>query len=422
MFETETGRRNRASGGVAFQAGRLANSMSAWSLRRLLGRLDTGQVTIRLPTGEVIAHTGAKPGPKAKVTFHRWRGLWRLLSAGSLGFAEAYADGDWSTPDLPAILDLLAQNLDRLSSRVGAFAPIRAANRLRHALRTNTPEGSRRNIAFHYDLGNDFYRTWLDADLIYSAALYETAEDTLEAAQAAKIRRIIDWLRPHPEDDILEIGCGWGALARELGRCGARVTGVTLSSEQFAHATELIARHGLRDKVSIRLQDYRTATGEFDKIVSIEMMEAVGETYWPTYFGVLRDRLKPGGHAVLQVITISERQYGGYRKRPDFIQRHIFPGGMLPTKARIAAGAESAGLSLSAVEAFGPSYAETLKAWRARFLQAWPILELQGFSMHFRRIWEYYLCYCEAGFRSGALDVGLYVLNKRSDPGKPAED
>jgi len=419
MFETETNRRSGACGGLGSHAVRLANALSAWLLRRLLGQIDIGQITICLPAGEVIVHTGARPGPKAKVTFHRWRGLWRLLSAGSVGFAEAYAVGDWSTPDLPELLDLLAQNLDRLSSRIGASAPVRAANRLRHALRANTPEGSRRNIAFHYDLGNDFYRTWLDADLIYSAALYKTAEDTLEAAQAAKIRRIIDWLRPRPEDEVLEIGCGWGALARELGRCGAHVTGLTLSSEQFAHATGLIARHDLHERVSIRLQDYRTATGAFDKIVSIEMMEAVGETYWPTYFGVLRDRLKPGGRAVLQVITIGERQYARYRNRPDFIQRHIFPGGMLPTKARIAAEAEGAGLALAAVEAFGLSYAETLKAWRKRFLQAWPKLESQGVSQHFRRMWEYYLCYCEAGFRSGALDVGLYVLNKRLDPGRP---
>lgn len=413
MFESETSRNSGGSNSSEFQTSRPVNGPVGWLLRRLLRNLETGQIEVHLPTGEAIEARGITPGPKAVLMVRRWRALRRLLTGGSVGFAEAYVDGDWETSNLPALLDLLARNLEGLSGRIDNLAPMRLANRLRHALRANTPAGSRRNITFHYDLGNDFYRAWLDSDLIYSSGLYEAAVATLETAQAAKIRRITDGLQLKPGDSVLEIGCGWGALARHLGQWGARVTGLTLSAEQFAHATALMERHHLKDRVEIHLQDYRAATGTFDKIVSIEMLEAVGEAYWPTYFGVLRDRLKSGGRAVLQVITIDQQRYARYRTNPDFIQRHIFPGGMLPTKAHIAAEAQRVGLALVSVDTFGPSYAETLKAWRERFLQSWPKLEGLGLPARFRRMWEYYLCYCEAGFRSNALDVGLYVMDKR---------
>jgi cyclopropane-fatty-acyl-phospholipid synthase len=343
--------------------------------------------------------------------FHKWRALRRLLTGGDIGFAEAYIAGEWSSPDLAALIEMLAKNCDYFEHAILGWVPSRAINRVRHLINRNSRAGSRRNIAFHYDLGNDFYRLWLDQSMTYSSALFHDPTQSLEAAQQAKQQEIIDLLQLGGGGErVLEIGCGWGLLAMRLAASGARVTALTLSQQQLTYAKELAEANGLADRVDLRLEDYRDATGTFDRIVSIEMFEAVGEQYWPAYFATLRERLKIGGKAVLQVITIADDRFENYRKGVDFIQRYIFPGGLLPTKDIIVNHAVRAGLSHLRTASFGGSYAETLAQWQRRFKAAWPEIAGLGFPPSFRRLWEYYLAYCEAGFRAGVLDVSFYVL------------
>lgn len=378
-------------------------------VRRLLRQLRCGHLHVELPGGQLLHARGAAPGPDATLRLHRWRPLWRLLLQGDIGLAASYRDGDWSTPDLRALLLLGAANADAWAGTLQGAGPWRAAARLLHRARANTRRGSRHNIAFHYDLGNAFYALWLDAGMQYSSALYASGRETLEEAQAAKLRAVLDLLDARPGQQVLEIGCGWGGLATQLAsECGARVTGLTLSREQLAHAQGRAEAAGVAGRVDLRLQDYRDVQGQYERIVSIEMLEAVGEAYWPAYFGVLRDRLAPGGQAVLQAITIGEPWFEDYRRGTDFIQRFVFPGGMLPTRAVLRAQAQAAGLVLEEDLHFGESYALTLAEWRQRFLARWDQVAALGFDERFRRLWEYYLCYCEAGFRTGRIDVGLY--------------
>jgi cyclopropane-fatty-acyl-phospholipid synthase len=387
--------------------------LAAFLVRQIAATLECGRITVVTPSQERIEHRAAQSGPEATLVLHRWRAIRRLVTHGDLGFAEAYIDGEWSTPDLAALLELAALNIAQLDRKISGFLPVRIFNRLRHVIRANTKAGSRKNISFHYDLGNAFYQCWLDESMSYSSALYARPGQTLEEAQDAKLERIVELLDPREGERVLEIGCGWGALAARLAQGGAVVTGVTLSSEQLAYARQLSADEGLANAVSLQLTDYRDIKGSYDRIVSIEMLEAVGEAYWPVYFKTLRDRLKVGGTAVLQVITIDESRFVTYRSSADFIQRYVFPGGMLPTKRIIAEQAEAAGLKLVSTESFGQSYAKTLAEWRERFVAAWPKIEAMGFPASFRRLWVYYLCYCEAGFRAGTIDVGFFVLTPK---------
>jgi cyclopropane-fatty-acyl-phospholipid synthase len=284
---------------------------------------------------------------------------------------------------------------------------------LRHLARRNTRRGSRRNIAFHYDLGNDFYALWLDPGMTYSSAVFDAAGQSLQDAQDAKYRRLAESLDLKPGHHVLEIGCGWGGFAMTAARdYGCRVTAITLSGEQRRYAEERVRRAGLSDRIEVRLQDYRDVTGRFDRIASIEMFEAVGEERWPIFFNTVRERLKPGGVAGLQVITIEDGRYEAYQRSADFIQRYIFPGGMLPSPSALAAAIDRAGLTLNNVFAFGPSYAETLAAWQGRFQRAWPQIRQLGFDGRFKRLWEFYLAYCEAGFRAGAIDVAHYRIER----------
>jgi len=384
-------------------------------VKRLLSCLKVGKITVRTPNGATIDHQTGRPGPEATVVLYRWRALRRLLAGGDIAFAEAYMDGDWSSPDLPALLELAAANIAEIEHTITGLLPVRLFNRARHLLNANSRRGSRKNIAFHYDLGNDFYRLWLDPGMTYSSALYRTDSETLEEAQEHKLDRIAELLTLPAGADILEIGCGWGALAARLAKAGGKVKGITLSTEQLAYARGVAAKNGVDDQVKLELQDYRECRGTFDRIVSIEMLEAVGEQYWPVYFNKLRQLLKIDGKAVLQVITIDDSRFEPYRRNPDFIQRYIFPGGMLPTKALIASHAENAGLKLVTSEYFGQSYARTLAEWRARFRQNSGAVQMLGFDQRFRRLWDYYLAYCEAGFRAGTIDVGLFVLQPDRD-------
>lgn len=382
----------------------------AWVVRQVGGRLRCGTLTVITPEQTRLVYRGPAPGPEAVLVLHRWRTLRRLLLQGDVSFAEAFMDGDWSSPDPTALLELAARNVAPLSSTIDGTPVARLMNRILHRLHANTLSGSRRNIRHHYDLGNPFYALWLDAGMSYSSAVYQTPDLTLEEAQEAKYARIMTLLEPEPHHEVLEIGCGWGGLATRLGEVGCSVTGLTLSPAQLAYGRETVAARNLARRVDLRLQDYRLSTGSFDRVVSIEMLEAVGEAFWPHYFEILRERLKPGGLAVLQVITIEDARFDSYRRSPDFIQRYIFPGGMLPPPSVLRCHIAAAGLVLRQVETFGDSYARTLAMWRQSFSESWSQIAAMGFSERFRRMWDYYLCYCEAGFRAGAIDVGLWQI------------
>jgi len=383
-------------------------------IRKLLGALECGELSLETPGAKQFVLEGNRPGPRAQVIVHSWRLLARLAFGWDIGFAEAYMAGEWSSPNLLAVLELAARN-EAMATKLNMLRNPRLGLRFRHALNRNTPSGSRRNIAAHYDLGNEFYAQWLDADLTYSAGLFSRADQTLEEAQRAKIDRVLDLLHLNGGEDVLEIGCGWGGLVeRLLDRHNAAVTAVTLSVEQVAYAQCRLRASIEEGRCDLRLQDYRDVRGTFDRIVSIEMLEAVGEAYWPIYFSRLRSLLRPDGIALLQVITISEDRSESYRRRPDFVQKYIFPGGMLPTTVAIEREAAKAGLQLVSKEFFGEGYARTLADWSVRFQHAWPKIKRLGFDERFKRMWDYYLAYCQVGFETGAVNVGLYALTKAS--------
>ena len=381
-------------------------------VRRFVARIHAGGLTVEVPSGGRLTHEGARPGPQAFLTIHRWRAIWRLILLGDVGFAESYITGDWSSRDLPAFIELAARNMESLEAKIDGSLATRLIARLRHLAHANTRTGSRKNVAFHYDLGNAFYECWLDPSMTYSSALYAGPFDTLEDAQARKIKRIAELLNINDSSDVLEIGCGWGALAISLAELCRSVKGVTLSAEQLAYAKGRVREKGLEHKIDFELCDYRDIGGAFDRIVSIEMIEAVGQTFWPLYFEALRDRLRPGGAVVLQAITIDESRSESYRQSPDFIQRHVFPGGMLPTRTAIVREAEKVGLAFSFSESFGESYARTLSEWRRRFLASRRAIAAMGFSEEFLRMWDYYLSYSEGGFRAGIVDVGFYGFRR----------
>lgn len=382
-------------------------------IARVVRSLKIGHLIIETPSGARVEGRGEIEGPRAILILHKWRTMRRLMFGGDLGFAEAYMDGDWSTPDLAALIELAAVNEQALSEVTAGRWFKRLIHRVRHLMRSNTKNGSRRNIEAHYDLGNDFYKLWLDPSMTYSSALYATPKQSLEDAQENKLSRIMDLLALKGGERVLEIGCGWGRLAERLTtERNTHVTGLTLSPSQLAGAKERIAKSGTQEKADLRLQDYRDVTEKFDRVVSIEMIEAVGEKYWPTYFGKIADVLKPGGLAVLQVITIANERFNFYSKNADFIQRYIFPGGMLPSPAIMLEQITQAGMKFVSLKNFGESYAYTLNEWNRRFQRAWPEIEAMGYSRKFKRTWEYYLAYCEGGFRSGSIDVGLYVMQK----------
>lgn len=380
-------------------------------LLRLLHNIRHGRLKVMLPSGTVIEKIGSEAGPEAVIVIRRWRMLRRVIAAGDIGFAEGYLDEDWTTPDLTALIRFAARNTEALSRAVEGSPLMRLFNRAKHLLNANTKHGSRRNIEAHYDLGNDFYKEWLDPSMLYSSGIFDQSAQTLEASQQKKLERILEKLDLDGSKNLLEIGCGWGALAVFLaGRANARVMGVTLSPSQLAWAKDAAEKAEKSDQVDLRLQDYRDLDGQFDRIVSIEMFEAVGEAYWPNYFATLKRCLKPGGRVVLQVISIEEGRFDSYRRDTDFIQKYIFPGGFLPSDSALKAAVSKAGFVLRDKELFGKSYARTLAEWRVRFHARWPAIAALGFDERFRRLWHYYLCYCEAGFEEGSIDVGLYTI------------
>jgi cyclopropane-fatty-acyl-phospholipid synthase len=383
---------------------------------RILDRIDAGLleggIDATLPDGTHRILGGRAPGPMPVVRLHSWRALVRLISSGSVGWYKSWALGEWSSPDPVPLFDLFMRNGESLGEVARAKGIWRGVNRAAHLLRRNSKARARANIAFHYDLGNDFYRAWLDPGMTYSSALFDSWEEPLQAAQERKIRALLDRLELKPGQRLLEIGCGWGSLAEIAARdYGVHVTGLTLSAEQKAYADERLREAGLSAQVSIELLDYRDLTGEFDAVASVEMVEAVGQDYWPSYLQTIARVLKPGGRAALQLISIKEELFDAYAASADFIQTYVFPGGMLISEPRFQAVAELAGLSWRDRVGLGHHYAETLKRWRERYDAAVEEGRLPpGFDPRFHDLWRYYLMYCEGGFRGRGIDVAQVTL------------
>jgi cyclopropane-fatty-acyl-phospholipid synthase len=367
---------------------------------------EAGSLTFVLPTGKALTVTGRKDGPAAVIKINDYNFVRRALLSGDIGFAEGFMAGEWETPDLSTVLEAFSLNFDRLAGLASGNPVMRALNAIHHLFNRNSRSGSRRNIHAHYDLGNAFYSRWLDQTMTYSSALYEHPNQPLPDAQRAKYAALAKTIDLTPGKHVLEIGCGWGGFAEFAAKeVGAKVTGITISQAQYDFARKRLFEQGLSEKADIRLVDYRDVEGRFDAVASIEMFEAVGEEYWPAYFGKIREVLSPGGRAGLQIITIRDELFSDYRSRTDFIQRYIFPGGMLPSEARLKEETERAGLEWSDLKRFGQNYADTLAEWGRQFEAAWHEIRKDGFDERFRRLWRFYLSYCEAGFRTERTNV-----------------
>jgi cyclopropane-fatty-acyl-phospholipid synthase len=395
--------------------GRIHPPASARLLFHLLTRLARGELVVRAPDGS--QHTfgpGGGEADRGEFSFADWRLARDVLRGGDVAFAEAYIAGRWTTPDLPALLTVLAHNEAAIERAFHGKRWQQWLFRARHWLRANTKRQAKRNVVAHYDLGNAFYALWLDPTMTYSSALFNGNFATpLATAQSAKYERILAELALAPGAHILEIGCGWGSFAETAARAGYRVTGLSLSNEQTAHARERIARAGVADRVTLRIEDYRDHRGAYDGVASIEMFEAVGEQWWPDWFRFVRAALPRGGRAVVQTISIADERFDRYRTQSDFIQQYIFPGGMLASPSRFAAEARQAGFDPVRLHAFGRDYAETLRRWLAAFDAEAGAVRAQGFDEAFIRCWRFYLAYCIAGFESGATDVAQVTLAAR---------
>ena len=380
---------------------------------QLAQKLKNGRIDFVLPDGRRFRVDAPNPGPVAEITIHNPDTFARLIREGDLGMADAYLEGWWSTPDLQAFMDVVHADNNEAYDSFAGMQLVRLWERLRFWMNRNTKDQAKKNISYHYDLGNEFYSLWLDETMTYSSAIFETGQESLEKAQIAKYKSMVDQMGAQPGDHVLEIGCGWGGFAEYAAKeRGLKVTGLTISREQYDYATARIQKAGLSDKVQFKLQDYRDETGIYDGIASIEMFEAVGEQYWPIYFQTLRDRLKPGKNATLQIITVEDARFEIYRKSVDFIQKYIFPGGMLPSPSVLRNEVEKAGLNVMKSIEFGESYSQTLRRWHETFNQRWEDVALLGFDGRFRRMWNFYLTSCAAGFHSGCIDVTQITVNK----------
>lgn len=398
-------------------------SVPRWTrlMLALAARVTHGSLTVTLPDGRALQARGTQPGPEARLDINHHRLAKRLLLGGNLAVGEAYLDGDFDSPDLAALTEWACRN-GELDDTLMGKPWLRLLRRIGFALAANSRRGSRRNIAYHYDLGNDFYARWLDPGMTYSAALWRDEQQTLEQAQAEKYRRLAgEVLQLSPGQRVLEIGCGWGGFACLAAReFGAQVHAVTISREQHDYAQARVQREGLGERVQIELRDYRDLTERYDAIASIEMIEAVGEKYWPRYFTQLRDRLMLQGRAGIQAIVIADRYFEDYRSTMDFIQAHVFPGGMLLSPQTVQQQATLAGLRVEDAFSFGRDYARTLHLWHKSFEAAWPQIRALdtrnklAFDERFRRMWRYYLAYCEGGFNAGTIDVLQYGFRRRA--------
>ncbi len=390
-------------------------NMDKKMLLHIISGIQYGSLTLTLPDGSVHHFTGAHKGPDADMTILQEDGIKRMLRDGKMGFCEAYMDGLITSNKLAELIELTVLHNDYVEQKMQMSIFGTLAQKLNHWRNSNSKSGSARNIAYHYDLGNEFYKSWLDTSMTYSSAIFEHPDESLETAQSRKYEYLCRLADIQPGDHVLEIGCGWGGFAEYAARHkGANVTGITISKAQYNYAVDRLNAAGLADKTDIRLVDYRDVDGTFDKIISIEMFEAVGQQFWPTYFAKLAQCLKQGGTAALQLISIEHKSFASYQSNPDFIQRYIFPGGMLPSCEALLAPIHGANLTLSENNGYGLDYAHTLKRWRKRFLQAWGDgLAHQNFDARFKRMWELYLAYCEGGFTAGMIDLNQIALHHR---------
>ena len=389
---------------------------AARTVLTLLQRLTHGSLAVQLPDGSMQFFGTHGAQPHAALRLNNWKGCSAALKSGDIGFAESYIAGDWTTPNLTELLRVLVANRKQVEDAVYGSWAGRLLYRIKHLLNRNTKANSQKNIHAHYDLGNAFYELWLDGTMNYSSALFAgDMSQTMQQAQNAKVRRALSMAGVTPGSRVLEIGCGWGALAEmATTEFEASVTGVTLSTEQLAFAQARMVRLGVDSSADLRLQDYRDITdAPFDAICSIEMVEAVGREYWPTYFQALHKLLKPGGRACVQSIVIDDALFDRYLTSTDFIQQYIFPGGCLPCPREFRAQAQAAGFDVVDEFAFGHDYAETLKRWREKFMHEKHQVLVNGFDERFIRIWEFYLAYCEAAFAENNTDVVQYTLQKQ---------
>lgn len=375
--------------------------------------LRGGTIEIGLPDGRVFSATGSEPGPVGRFDVVNEDLFTRLIRDGDMGFSDAYLEGWWTSPDLQTFLDVVFLNNDEVGNGFPGRKLLAAFEKVRHWWKSNSKLQARKNISYHYDLGNDFYKLWLDDTMTYSSALYKTGQEDMEKAQTQKYAAMCESLNIKEGDHILEIGCGWGGFAEyAASNHGAKITGLTISQEQHDFAVKRIADAGLSDQVEIVMRDYRDETGTYDGIVSIEMFEAVGEKYWPVYFKTVHDRLKPGGQACLQIITMADQLFENYRVTVDFIQKHIFPGGMLPSPTVLRAEIANAGFDVRESIEFGKSYSLTLRRWYETFNEQWSDISHMGFDDRFKRMWDFYLTSCASGFEYGSTDVTQVTIQK----------
>lgn len=368
--------------------------------------MNSGRLDFALPDGRIFRAEGKNAGPVAQVDIHNPEVFARLIREGDLGFSDAYLEHWWSTPDLQAFMDWVHADNDELYDGFPGMGLVRLYEKLRFWLQNNSKRQARKNISYHYDLGNDFYGLWLDETMTYSSALFTTGQESLEAAQIAKYASMVDQMGVKEGDHVLEIGCGWGGFAEYAAKeRGLKVTGLTISKEQLEYSKKRIESKGLQDRVNIKLQDYRDEKGRYDGIASIEMFEAVGQKYWPVYFETIKNCLHPGRQATLQIITVQDARWEVYQRGVDFIQKYIFPGGMLPSPNALKAEVQNAGLAVVKSKEFGLSYSQTLRRWHDVFNAKWDQAAALGFDERFRRMWNFYLTSCAATFESGNCDV-----------------
>ena len=383
-------------------------------LDKWLSRIEAGELRAVFPSNFQKVYSGGQVGPTADIKINSWKLVPRLLLSGDMGLAESFLSGEWETSNLTQLILLGDINERALGNAVTPSKFINLIEKLRHQRRDNSKRGSRRNIAAHYDLGNEFYSHWLDNSMSYSSALFTDFGEELEVGQNRKYQRLAKALKLKEGDQVLEIGCGWGGFAEIAAKdYKCNVVGITLSNEQAKFAQRRMQENQLSNLVDIRIEDYRDVQGSFDKIVSIEMFEAVGEEHWRNYFETIKTRLKPGGLAGIQSITIANEFFETYKRRPDFIQKYIFPGGILPSEDKLNNAVSSAGLKILDDYYFGKSYAETLRRWQSTFEQKWDDLKNLGFDEKFQKMWRYYLSYCEAGFESGHINVGQFLIGSK---------
>ena len=380
---------------------------------KFLNKIKYGSLNVIYPSKKSLEYNGEKDGYNANIVIHNFKFFSKVFKKGSIGFAESYIDGDFSTSNLTNLLMLAFQNEKYFLSNIKSNWIYHSFAKFKHYLKENTKLQSKKNIKYHYDLGNEFYKKWLDKSMTYSSGIFSEEKENLTEAQIKKYNQICDILKLNNKSNLLEIGCGWGGFSTYVAKkFGCKVDAITISKKQYEYTSNKIQLEGLNDKVKVLLKDYRDISYKYSNIASIEMFEAVGKKYWHTFFNTIKNSLTPNGLSALQIITIDENRVHNYQTKPDFIQQYIFPGGMLPSKSQLNHFSNKAGLKIEEYKSFNKSYAKTLNIWNEKFQLSWDELSNMGFNLRFKRMWEYYFSYCETGFLSGSTDVSQFIIQK----------